>query len=155
MKNPAEIKALAYERLEEAKILCEAGKYDGAFYLAGYSIELMLKAKVCEQVGIDNLFYFDEKGKAAYGVSEIRKAVRTHDISVLLMLSGLKVKFDEAKSDNKKLLKANGLLFENSGKCLWNEQVRYQVNLQKQDNVQNLIDLLIDDEGVLKWIETN
>jgi HEPN domain-containing protein len=49
VKNPGQIRQLAYERLEEAQILAQNGKYDGAFYLAGYSIELMLKAKVCEQ----------------------------------------------------------------------------------------------------------
>ena len=152
MKNPVDIKRLAYERLKEAKILCEAGQYDGAFYLAGYSIELMLKAKVCKQMGIDNLFDFDGKS-TDYGIGEIRKAVKTHDIAVLLMLSGLKVKFDEAKSDDQTLFKTSALLFEISGKCLWNEQIRYQLNAQKANRVQDLIDLLNNENGVLQWIE--
>ncbi|MDP3007736.1 MAG: HEPN domain-containing protein [Methylococcales bacterium] len=45
MKTAQEIKDIALERLQEAAILCDNGKYDGAFYLAGYSVELMLKAK--------------------------------------------------------------------------------------------------------------
>ena len=68
------------------------------------------------------------------------------------MLSGLKNKFDEAKSNNQILFKTSALLFESSGKCLWSEQVRYQVNIQKPDNVQKLIELLNHDEGLLKWI---
>ncbi len=56
MKCPEEIKKLAYERLEEANILCANEKYDGAFYLVGYSIELMLKSKICERFDINNLF---------------------------------------------------------------------------------------------------
>ena len=152
MKNPVEIKKLAYERLNEAKILCDAGKYDGAFYLAGYSIELMLKAKVCEQMGIDNLFDFDEKKFSTHGVSDIRQALKTHDIAVLLMLSGLKIKFDKAKIDNQVLFKTSALLFESSGKCLWNEQMRYQLNSQNADNVQVLIELLDHEKGLLKWI---
>lgn len=56
MKTVAHIKELAKTRLEEAKILCAAGKYDGAFYLAGYSVELMLKAKICEHFDIDDLY---------------------------------------------------------------------------------------------------
>ncbi|SJM94481.1 hypothetical protein CRENPOLYSF2_400019 [Crenothrix polyspora] len=31
MKNPVQIRQLAYERLEEAQILAQNGKYDGAF----------------------------------------------------------------------------------------------------------------------------
>jgi HEPN domain-containing protein len=41
MNSSQEIKQLANLRLAEARILLEAGKYDGAFYLAGYSVELI------------------------------------------------------------------------------------------------------------------
>jgi HEPN domain len=91
VKNPAQIRKLAIERLEEAQILAQNGKYDGAFYLAGYSIELMLKAKVCEQFGVDNLF--DEVCKFP-GASEVRRAIKTHDIAVLFIFSGLRNKFE-------------------------------------------------------------
>jgi len=36
MINPIEIKRLARERLDEAEILFQNNKTDGAFYLAGY-----------------------------------------------------------------------------------------------------------------------
>jgi hypothetical protein len=36
MKLAEQIKNLAYERLEEAVILCDNEKFNGAFYLAGY-----------------------------------------------------------------------------------------------------------------------
>ena len=152
MQNPEEIKKLAYLRLEEADILCQVGKYDGAFYLAGYSIELMLKAKICNYFGINNLFDFNDN-KISHGVSNVRKALKTHDITVLFMLSGLKPKFDKAKSEKMILLKTNALLFEGSGKCSWNEQLRYQLNSQNSDKVKDLIDLLKRDDGLLKWIE--
>lgn len=155
MKNPTEIKRLAYERLAEAEILCAAAKYDGAFYLAGYSIELMLKAKVCEHLGIDNLF--DEQPKAVvYGVSEVRKALKTHDIAVLLIFSSLKTKFETEKGVSKILMQTYTRLFELSGRCLWNEQVRYQaVGTQNAEEVIELIALLQHQEGLIKWIETN
>ncbi len=57
MINPQEIEKLAWQRLEEAKILYENKMFDGAFYLAGYSVELMLKSKICNRMGIPNLFY--------------------------------------------------------------------------------------------------
>ena len=79
MKNSDEIKELARLRLKEAVILCKAHKYDGAFYLAGYSIELMLKARICKHFQVEDLF--NGKNCKISGVGEIKKAVQTHDIS--------------------------------------------------------------------------
>lgn len=56
MNTPEEIKKIARLRLREAKLLTENNLLDGAFYLAGYSVELMLKAKTCEHFGVPNLF---------------------------------------------------------------------------------------------------
>ncbi len=156
MRNPEEIKRLAYERLEEANILCENEKYDGAFYLAGYSIELILKAKICEHFGVDNLFDFDGNVALPAGVRDVRKALKTHDITALLMLSGLKIKLQDSKANNKILDKTMTRLFHDSGHCLWSEQVRYQQNSQEPENVIELILLLKNKaEGLLQWVEKN
>ena len=153
MKNSNEIKTLAYERLSEAQILCDNGKYDGAFYLAGYSIELMLKAKICQQFGIDNLF---DENCNIQGVNEVRRAVKTHDIAVLLIFSGLKAQFDIIKSTHITLAEINSLLFTASGRCLWNEQIRYYpCGSQEAENVQRFISLLQHKEGLLQWIANN
>lgn len=56
MINPQSIRAIAKQRLKEAVVLFNEGMYDGAFYLAGYSAELALKAKISEKFGIPNLF---------------------------------------------------------------------------------------------------
>ena len=96
MTNPQEIKSLAKQRLKEAEILYENGMFDGAFYLAGYSVELTLKAKICEKLGIPNLF--DETNldtNSIKGIGEIRKTLKTHNLFTLLIFSGLKVKFDD------------------------------------------------------------
>lgn len=155
MKNPAEIKALAYARLEEAEILCNAGKYDGAFYLAGYSAELMLKAKICEHFRIDNLF--DKQACTIQGISDLRKVVETHDINLLLVFSGLEEKFREAKVRNVKLRKSYRFFTASTGdKTDWNEQVRYlPINSKTENEVKEFISLLRDEEGLLKWIERN
>lgn len=153
MRTPAEIKALAYERLDEAKILCDAAKYDGAFYLAGYSVELMLKAKVCERLGIDNLF---DESCQIYGIAEVRKALKTHDLAVLFIFSGLHLPFEQAKSNHFFLAKMNGLLFARSGKAFWSEQSRYlPAGTQNPDDVQMFIELLQHEEGLLEWISNS
>lgn len=166
MRTASEIKELSKTRLEEAGILCDAGKYDGAFYLAGYSAELMLKAKICEHLEIDDLF--DEEaniGRVKDAIRTVRNAVKNHDLSVLLIYSGLSQKFQRAKADveQSKLMQAYGLLISvtefqshNKEEKLWSEQVRYlPIGSKTQEEVETLIELLNDDRGLLKWIENS
>ncbi len=152
MNDPLEIEKLALERLSEAEILFDNGKFDGAFYLAGYSVELMLKAKICGNFGVPNLF--DEQATAVNtikGIGEVRKAVKTHNLYVLLILSGLRVKFDNDKSENKHLIKANSLMFGN-----WDENSRYKpCGFAKPNDVHDLILLLKDENGLLQWIRNS
>ena len=152
MNSSQEIKDLANLRLAEAIILCEAGKYDGAFYLAGYSVELMLKAKICEHFRIDNLFNREEC--KIQGISDLRKVVETHDINLLLILSGLEGKFRTAQKNNEKLRDSYRFFTASTGnKTDWNEQVRYlPINSKTEEDVKEFIHLLHDDEGLLKWI---
>ena len=154
MKSAAEIKELSHLRLAEATILCGQEKYDGAFYLAGYSIELMLKAKICEHFGIDNLF--DKEGCKIPDISDLRKVVETHNINLLLILSGLEEKFREARILNTKIRSAYSFFSASTGKKTdWHEQVRYLPKGSKTaQEVKEFIDLLHDEAGMLKWIET-
>lgn len=152
MKNPEEIKNLAYQRLKEADVLFKNGMCDGAFYLAGYSVELMLKAKICERLGIPNLFdESDVNVNSIKGIGEIRKTLKTHNLFTLLIFSVLKVKFDDAKSTNIDLAKTNSLLFN-----AWDENARYKPCGHMQDkDVEKLINLLSGPNGLLTWIEQN
>jgi hypothetical protein len=144
MNSSQEIKQLANLRLAEATILCEAGKYDGAFYLAGYSVELMLKAKICEHLRIDNLF--NKQECTMQGISDLRKVVETHDINLLLLFSGLEAKFKKDKINNVKLRDTYLFFTASTGdKTDWNEQVRYlPINSKKAYDVKEFINLLID-----------
>jgi hypothetical protein len=155
MNSAQEIKELAYLRLSEAEILCEAKKYDGAFYLAGYSVELMLKAKVCEHFRIDNLF--NKQACTIQGISDLRKVVETHDINLLLIFSGLEEKFRKAKARNPKQRNTYRFFTASTGdKTDWNEQIRYlPINSKSESDVKEFISLLRDEEGLLKWIERN
>ncbi|OMP79280.1 hypothetical protein [[Flexibacter] sp. ATCC 35208] len=152
MTDPKEIRDLAQQRLREADILLKNGMCDGAFYLAGYSVELTLKAKICDRLGIPNLF--DEKNLEANsikGISDIRKALKTHNLLILLIFSGLKVKFDADKATNIELAKANSLLFNS-----WDENARYKpCGHIIQKDVEKLITLLSRENGLISWIEKN
>lgn len=43
---PRRFHRVAFQRLEEAEVLFEAGYYNGSVYLAGYAVECMLKALI-------------------------------------------------------------------------------------------------------------
>ena len=152
MTNPTEIRNLAKQRLNEAEILYQNGKYDGAFYLAGYSVELTLKAKICDRLGIPNLFdETDASTNSIKGIGEIRKTLKTHNLFTLLIFSGLKNQFDSEKSTNIELAKANSLLFN-----AWDENARYKPCGHILDkDVEKLINLLSQPNGILTWIEQN
>jgi hypothetical protein len=152
MTNPKEIKDLARQRLTEAEILLKNTMCDGAFYLAGYSVELTLKAKICERLGIPNLFdVTNTAANSIKGIGDIRKALKTHNLFILLVFSGLKVKFDDEKAMNKELAKANSLLFNS-----WDENARYKPCGHVSDkDVEKLITLLSGENGLITWIENN
>ena len=147
MNSSEEIKKLADLRLEEAIILLKNNKSNGAFYLLGYSVELYLKYKICKMLNIDDLFddkctlkkYFDG-----------RNPFFSHDLNTLLVFSGLKRKFDEDKSKNKVLFKTTSLLID-----VWSEKSRYDIQPKKNQDVEDAIELLKNEKGLLLWILKN
>lgn len=77
----AEFQALAEVRLEEAKALLDLAKWDGSYYLAGYSIELALKACIIKKVMATDAFLEKKFSDECY----------THLVKKLIDLAGLKV----------------------------------------------------------------
>lgn len=50
IETRTEFRELADQRLDEAKALLDLGKWAGAFYLAGYAVELALKACIIKRL---------------------------------------------------------------------------------------------------------
>jgi hypothetical protein len=97
--------------LQEAELLHANGMEEGALYLAGYVIELMLKAKICKTLDIENFYIKPIKtGKQAFF---------THELDQLLTLSGLRTVFDQEVLTNQVLA--------DSWKDIsnWSEEKRY------------------------------
>jgi HEPN domain-containing protein len=86
MINLSDLEALALERLLDAKALMEAERYDGAMYIAGYAIELALKARICKTLKWAN---FPE--------TQDYKSFKVHKLDVLLHLSGIE---DDIKTNH-------------------------------------------------------
>ena len=81
MISPQDLKAIAAARLEDARALLNAARFDGAIYLAGYGVELALKARACRTLGWAGFPETNAEFKPLL-------SFRTHDLDVLLRLSG-------------------------------------------------------------------
>jgi len=149
MNTPIIIRTLASLRLEEARILADNDKPDGAFYLAGYSVELTLKARIAEQFGIESLFA--DKVSAADDFTDIGKVknlVQTHNLFLLLVMSGLRLPYFQKRQQDKIFLKFDPRLWT------WNERLRYQLPGRfSQQDVTEFIDFLAAPDGLLTWIK--
>jgi HEPN domain-containing protein len=82
MITRTELRKLAKARLKESKTLFDSKQYDTATYLCGYAVELALKARICRTLKWSE---FPPNGKEFRGFH----AFKTHDLDVLLILSGI------------------------------------------------------------------
>ncbi len=144
MQTVQEIRDLADLRLEEAKLLHNNGFHDGAIYLAGYAVELMLKAKICEALEIPNFFHEDSDVDR-----KILRTFKTHDLEGLITLSGLKRKFQIAKLNNDDLSDNWNTI------CEWSENYRYCVRgTCEPRQATNFLNAIIDStNGFKTWID--
>ncbi len=169
MDNPEEIIRLSQERLDEATILCSNSKWNGAFYLAGYSVEFALKAKICALYGVPNLFKLEDPDQNRQNrraptarhqdmsvelkakeeaIDTLKKQVKTHNLFTLLFYSCLREKFDEEKAINPDFSILASLVLNG-----WTSEARYKpCGHFNNTDVQNLITLL---PGLLLWIRNN
>jgi hypothetical protein len=134
----AALEDLSTERLEEAKILLQNQHYDGAYYLAGYALEMALKARIC--TNLDRNDYPENEN--------FKQAFKTHHLDDLLKLSGLYEELNRAKTSSQTLSTYWSLVTD------WNESFRYKpVGTQSQQYVQKFITALEDPQhGILTWI---
>lgn len=135
MLSRNDLQKLSEIRLEDSIILFSAGKSSSAYYLAGYCIELALKACVSKlfqpNVIPDNNFV---------------QAIYTHSLEQLLKTAGL---FPQFKED----IKTDLQLAANWGiASKWNEASRYQ--FWDQFATDSLIQSIRDpDHGVFQWVK--
>jgi HEPN domain-containing protein len=132
MTTRNQLKNLALLRRREAQVLFEAGLYDGARYLAGYVLELALKARICRILDFEE---YPDSG-------EFRRLYATHDLDQLLKLSGLSRKLSIQESE----------LFDSwSTAALWRPERRYDIpGVTKHEDVRDILGAV---DEVLRWIK--
>lgn len=148
METPEIIQNLALLRLEEAKILAQNSKPDGAFYLAGYSVELALKAKVAERLGLPGLFDEQNTSQQFNGISELRRLAKTHNLVLLFVLSGLQSAFDQKRAADVEFGTASNWLND------WSEGLRYRSpGAITTAGIAHFLSILEGPTGLLQWIK--
>jgi HEPN domain-containing protein len=131
----ANLESLAQMRLDDAKLLLQLNKASSAYYLAGYAVELALKA--C----ISKLFQPDTIPDKAFV-----NAIYVHKPSELLKVAGLAQEFDtDSKADPQ--LATNWVI-----SCKWTEATRYEFHSPL--SAAALITAIGDPQhGVFQWLK--
>ena len=130
-----ELRKLAILRLREGRCLFQAGHFDGAYYLTGYSVECALKACIARKT---RRYDFPDKRVAIDSWS--------HDLAKLLKTAGLETTFDQDAKDNEALAE-NWTIVKD-----WSEDKRYKLTRTRQAALDLYEAVMTDDSGVLKWI---
>ena len=137
IETKAEFQVLAEERLVEAKALLDLEKWDGAYYLAGYAVELALKACIIKTLMATDAFPDKDLGKHCY----------THAIETLVGVAKLDVARKSATDVDSNLMD-NWTTARD-----WSEQKRYH-RIEKAEAEALYIAIADDTHGVLTWIKT-
>lgn len=135
MITKADLKTLSETRLADAGLLFSAGRYSAAYYLAGYTVELGLKACVA---GVFQSNVIPDKSFVS--------AVYTHKLDELLALSGLKLTLKSDMGSSTELSAAWGVASK------WNEASRYV--MWDQFAAASMVDAVGNPTyGVLQWLK--
>ena len=119
----ADLRKIARARLLDAQALHRMRRYDGSIYLCGYAVELSLKYRICKTLSWPD---FPETG----GEFRAYQTFRTHDLDVLLHLSGREARI-------KKQAFADW-----STVATWDPEVRYRsIGSASKTNAARMIDL--------------
>ena len=103
-----ELDKIARARLEDAKTLLAAGRFDGATYVCGYAVEVALKTRICRTL---NWPEFPSTSSEFHAY----RSFQTHELDVLLRLSG-----QEAR------VKENHFALWNTA-AIWKAESRYNI----------------------------
>lgn len=137
IQSRAEFQTLADVRLAEARALLDAQLWDGAYYLAGYAIELALKSCVIRQAMIRDAFPDKKYSENCY----------THNLEKLVEIAGLGTALQAAMVSNHRLSTNWGLV---EG---WSEVKRYhRVDRFESEELYRAVNE--NPAGVLPWIRS-
>jgi HEPN domain-containing protein len=137
--NRMELRQLAEDRILDAKVLLDAGRWTGAYYLAGYAVECGLKACILAYV---------EKTGAIFENKKFLEGCWTHELEKLLVTADLQIEFGIARGANPALEAYWGPVKD------WKEISRYEQKGERE--ARQLYEAITNQpNGVLQWIKAH
>ena len=135
--NKKDLEELVDIRIKEAKSLLDSENYQGAYYLAGYSLECAIKACIAKQIQQHD---FPNLNLAQNSYS--------HKLADLLGVAGLKQKLGERERQDGNF-QLNWAVAKD-----WDEKARYECKIEESKE-KDLYDAITDNKsGVLPWLKT-
>lgn len=128
-------------RWEDAHALLNAARWRGAMYLAGYSIECLLKAKLMRMFGCSNLVDLEEELQRR-NLLAVHGTIFIHHLEVLLRLA----KGTERLRQNPTLWPLFNIVNR------WIPGWRYNPDLSNQNDA---VDYLEAVDNLRRWIDNN
>jgi len=145
--NQAELRQMAEVRIKDAKVLLDGGRWEFAYYTAGYAVECALKSCLLARM-IHTAWVFEEKWQA--------RECLTHDFEELVRLAGLIPELNARQAASAAAAAPGGprggAFTTNWGLAIqWKVESRYLAKTEAEaralyDAITNLPD------GVLEWI---
>jgi len=130
----ADLIALAEEKFADAALLLAHGRYSNAFYLAGYAVEIGLKACIAKRIVAE-----------AIPNRKFINSIYTHDLADLVGVADLKDHL-AAQESRSAAFSTNWALVKQ-----WDEASRYA--MMDAYGAQTMIDAIGDtNDGVLQWL---
>lgn len=132
----SDLRAMAQAKMDDASLLLDNGRYSSAYYLAGYAVEIGLKACVAAQLSAETI-----PDKAV--IRDIFK----HDFKTLIGLAGLAGALKQ-RQDEDGGFAANWALVSQ-----WSPDARYE--LSDAMSARLLLEAIGDRiTGIFPWIKT-
>ena len=131
-----DLQAIAQSKIDDAVLLLQHRRYSNSYYLAGFAVEIALKACIAKQIAADTI-----PDKAFI------QAIHVHDIARLVGLAGLKPELTNKENSDPDFYTNWGIATK------WEPSARYQAIVPL--SCQLLIQAVVEpDHGVLPWIKT-
>ena len=133
----ADLRAIAQSKIDDASVLFEGQRFSNAYYLAGYAVEIGLKACIAAQVSAETI-----PDKA------FLKGVLNHQFPALIGLAGLAGPLKELQ-DKDAVFASNWAIVND-----WSPDCRYETrdSMSAQVMIQAV---LHPNSGVLQWIKAH
>jgi len=134
--NRLDLHKISEKRLKEALILFQNGCFEGAYYLAGYTVECGLKACIAKQIR-----------KHDFPDRKLIQDSYTHDLDKLLGLAGLRDKYKK-EADKNNNFALNWAVVKD-----WSEDERYSMYIHEK-KARDIIEAITDTKsGILPWLK--